>query len=245
MKVFINMALKAICKFMVLSVIVFSMSLTMIYSHQGNEYYTSLFKLIYKLGFLGQLIFLLLYISGSLIAFPAMILDLTLGYLYPFYTALSICLIGSYTGHILTYIIGRFIFKDSVLRLLKSSKYLRLFQYALQTHSWKYLFLIRIIYLPAALKNYGLAALSVPFVPFMTTACMVSGISVIWHILLGSSLNSLIAATHTSNLTDGNIILIFFLLGMSILSFLFILCLTRKVINDQDAADKQEISNKV
>jgi uncharacterized membrane protein YdjX (TVP38/TMEM64 family) len=217
------------------------MTCTIILSHSGYDYYAQVFKIVYKLGFLGQLVFLMLYICGSLIAFPAIVLDLTLGYLYPINTALSICLIGNYTGHLLTYLLGGFIFKGTVLNLLKRSRYLRLFQYALQTQSWKYLFLIRLIYLPAAFKNYGLAAMSAPFLAYMTTAILISGLSIMWHVLLGSKLNSLIEATHSSNLSDGNILLISILVAISTASLVSIAYLTRKVMKQHETTENIEV----
>jgi hypothetical protein len=83
--------------------------------------------------------------------------------------------------------------------------------------------------------------MSAPFLAYMTTAILISGLSIMWHVLLGSKLNSLIEATHSSNLSDGNILLISILVAISTASLVSIAYLTRKVMKQHETTENIEV----
>lgn len=157
----------------------------------AKELLAGLFRFLKSLGSLGLIIFMGLYAVMMSMSIPITMLNISLSFLYHFWTAFLIASVGAFLGCILCYVLGKSLLRDSCKELFDSYETLKTMASAIQQSQWKFVFLIWMISAPVTVKNYGLASLNVNFLPYIvvgTATCIFNNAT---HIFLGSKAQAL------------------------------------------------------
>ena len=125
---------------------------------------------VHSMGVAGLLVFFACYPVALAVGFPVSLLDMVVGFLYPWVLALLVVWVGKTVGCAVCYCIVRWLFADAFQFWAHKVSILRALTHLLHLRPWKYSFLFRLIYLPTTLKNYGLAALRTPFLPYFLSS---------------------------------------------------------------------------
>lgn len=149
----------------------------------------------------GQLLFALAY-SAMFLGFPVRALDVAIGLLYPTQQALAVVAVGRLLGLSLCYAFGQVCLKKSLsdyTAVRDSEKY----YLAVYRFPWRFMWLIRLIYLPAGFQSYFCAACRVSYfsylIPAFTIEMLTAAGQIYWTRGLSSlpdSLNFLLLTSH-------------------------------------------------
>jgi len=116
----------------------------------------------------GQLIFALAY-SAMVLGFPARALDLAIGLLYPVQEALAIVAAGRFLGLSLCYAFGQLCLQRSLsdyMAVRSSERY----YLSIYRRPWTFMWLLRLLYLPAGFQSYICAACRVGYLAYLLPA---------------------------------------------------------------------------
>ena len=102
---------------------------------------------------------------------PLSPLELLAGFLFPFWTALLVCVVGKTAGACLSFVIARTVGARLARRALANHAALRALGDAVAGRPFTTTLLLRFAYIPAAVKNYGWALTAVRL-PVFAAACL-------------------------------------------------------------------------
>ena len=141
---------------------------------------------------LGPIFFTLALSAWVILCLPCTIVETIPGFLFGVRTGWVVSMAGKSLGSAASLYLGRYVFKESTQRYL-FAKYpvLRKLGLAVEREGFPFLLFIRGMWLPIALKNYGLAVLNVG-IPEVLLAGFLTSIphSLLWA-YLGSRMNNL------------------------------------------------------
>ena len=201
------------------------------------HYISKVFLHVYAMGDEGALIFFLAYPIAMAIGFPVTALDISVGFLYTWKLAFVIAWTGKAMGCAFCYCIAGCVLHSTFQTWAKQKPFLRKLATVMRRHPWKYCFLLRIVYIPATVKNYGLAALQVPFLPYFISSISISVVNCIWQVTLGREGKTLYQAMNVRLSPEE----IGFLIAAGVISLTAIVVLvlyTRKVLKDIDEVEE-------
>lgn len=118
--------------------------------------------------FEGSFLFLLLYTAGVVLMLPAMVMAMAAGAIFGMLYGSILAWIGSSTGQVLAFILGRYLLRELVLNFLSHQfpKWTAIDR-ALATDGWKLVTLLRLSPIaPWNILNYALSVTSVPFLAY-------------------------------------------------------------------------------
>jgi uncharacterized membrane protein YdjX (TVP38/TMEM64 family) len=190
-------AWKALCPVLVLVLIVCTIGGAFMYP-PSFHYISKLFLHVYAMGDEGALIFFLAYPISMAVGFPVTVLDITVGFLYSWKLAFPISWAGKAAGCALCYCIAGCMLQTTFQAWAQNHPFLRKLSIVMRRYPWKYCFLLRIIYIPGAVKNYGLAALQVPFIPYFFSSVSITFFNSMWQVTLGREGKTLYQAMNVS-----------------------------------------------
>lgn len=201
----------------------------------------SIFQTLREMGLLGTVIFIALYGTCVIVTIPITMVNVALGFLYPFMLAWTISICGVLIGLIGSYFMGKTILRNYCLGVLSSHSTLKYLSTCIQKNQWKYTVLVWLISSPMFLKNYGLASLKVDFLPYIT----VSGTNCIlmnaFHIFLGSRTKSIMSALSKGDFGNWELIAAGGTLLVSMISFSTLSYLVHRNLRDIKKNDQLNI----
>jgi uncharacterized membrane protein YdjX (TVP38/TMEM64 family) len=197
-----------------------------------HETIAHIFADVYSMGDLGVLVFILLYVEAMLLGFPITVLDLALVFLYPWDQAYLMAWFGSLLAAVVVYFNSKFLFRASAGELMQERPFLAALHKTLHNNPWKYVVLLRLIYLPGFVMNYGLPAIGVDLVPYIASEMLVRTFSIAWHIVLGVNGKSLRDSIAVWHFNDKSLTILSVILGLSALGLVGLWRLTRTVMQE-------------
>jgi uncharacterized membrane protein YdjX (TVP38/TMEM64 family) len=133
---------------------------------------------IKSLGYLGYLVFVLIYIVAILVIIPSPILTVSGGVLFGSIIGIILVSIASTIGASLAFLIARYFARDAITRWISTKNRLNLLYQSTEKHGAIIVAMIRlIIIMPYELLNYGLGLTQVSFntYVFWSWLCMLPG----------------------------------------------------------------------
>jgi uncharacterized membrane protein YdjX (TVP38/TMEM64 family) len=119
------------------------------------------------LGFTGVVLFVAIYVVGTVVLAPVAVLTICAGFAYGFW-GLPIVLVAATIGASLAFLIARCAARDSVRRLLERRRKIAAIDQAIAEDGWKIALLLRLSPLiPFVLQNYLLGVTAIPFRHFV------------------------------------------------------------------------------
>jgi len=123
-----------------------------------QKYLPNVLDFIKKLGIWGALIYIVIYITATVLFIPGSILTLAGGFIYGLYKGTLIVWIGATVGATLAFFIGRFLLRGWVEQKVQNYPKFRAVDAAVASRGWFIVLLFRLApLLPFNLLNYALA----------------------------------------------------------------------------------------
>jgi uncharacterized membrane protein YdjX (TVP38/TMEM64 family) len=122
----------------------------------------------------GSLLFLALYIAGVILMLPAMVMAMASGAIFGIFGGALLSWIGSSSGQVIAFIIGRYLLRDIVLSYLTAQfpKWTAVDR-ALVSDGWKLVTLLRLSPIaPWNILNYALSVTSVPLTAYTVASSL-------------------------------------------------------------------------
>ena len=122
----------------------------------------------------GSLLFLALYIAGVILMLPAMVMAMASGAIFGIFGGALLSWIGSSSGQVIAFIIGRYLLRDIVISYLTAQfpKWTAVDR-ALVTDGWKLVTLLRLSPIaPWNILNYALSVTSVPLTAYTVASSL-------------------------------------------------------------------------
>jgi len=116
--------------------------------------------------------FMATFVVYAVLLLPLSPIELLAGFLFPFWTALAICVAGKVTSSAVCFVIGRTVGAGFARRILAQHESLRSLGDAVASPPFTTTLLIRFAYIPAGVKNYCLALTAVRLHVFLL-ACII------------------------------------------------------------------------
>mmetsp|Transcript_37218 Transcript_37218/g.94369 ORF Transcript_37218/g.94369 Transcript_37218/m.94369 type:complete len:253 (+) Transcript_37218:84-842(+) len=111
--------------------------------------------------------FMATFVVYGVLLLPLSPIELLAGFLFPFWTALAICVAGKVTSSGVCFVIGRTVGAGFARRMLAQHNSLRSLGDAVASRPFTTALLLRFAYIPAGVKNYGLALTAVRLPVFL------------------------------------------------------------------------------
>lgn len=203
----------------------------------------SIFQTLREMGTVGTIIFIALYGSCVMVTIPITMVNIALGYLYPYMLAWTISVCGVLIGLIGSYFLGKTILRNYCLGVLSSHGTLKYLSTCIQKNQWKYTVLVWLISSPMFLKNYGLASLKVDFLPYITVSGINCTLMNAFHIFLGSRAKSLMTALSKGDFGNWELIAACATLLVSMISFSTLSYLVSRNLRDVKKNDELKLSS--
>ncbi len=156
-----------------LSMILAIACVILVIGHELGLYLPDLELWIQKLGAFAPLGFIALFVVLTPVFISVDALCFAAGLLFSIGAAEFYITLATYLAAALIFFLGRYLFKDRVNTFIAKHKQLAALDAALNSHSFKLMFLLRLTPLPFALLSYALAVTQVRFWPYL---CATSGI---------------------------------------------------------------------
>lgn len=136
---------------------------------------------------------ILLVLAWILSFAPLTPLEVSLGYLFGFKTGYVVVFLGKVFGCTASFSLGRTVLRDWAQRQFGKHELLQAVNLAITRQPCKMCFLVRLAYIPIALKNFGLAVVSVSPTIFMVSLVVVEIFNSAVLVTVGSTAKDLSA----------------------------------------------------
>ena len=150
-----------------LSLILAIAGVILVIGHELELYLPDLELWIQKLGAFAPLGFIALFVVLTPVFISVDTLCFAAGLLFSIGAAEFYITLATYLAAALIFFLGRYLFKDRVITFIARHKQLAALDAALNSESFKLMFLLRLTPLPFALLSYALAATQVRFWPYL------------------------------------------------------------------------------
>ncbi len=158
-------------KHIVFKFILFSILITLIIFaifFKKNEYITNFIIFVQNTGFYGKCLFALIYILATITVMPGMPLALAAGFIYGCFNALFIIVPASIFGGAISFLIGRYLFRNISYKFIKKFSNFNLINISINKHGFFIIFLLFSYPLtPFRLLNYALSTTKLKFRSFI------------------------------------------------------------------------------
>jgi len=133
---------------------------------------------------LGPLFFILLYVVGPLLFFPATLISLLGGFLFGPW-GIPFVIIGSNASALVAYSIGRYYGKGMIQE--HGEGLIQRYAQRMRRHSFQTVLIMHLIFLPHELVNYSVGLLQIGWKPFLAGTALGSFVATISIVMLGAS----------------------------------------------------------
>jgi uncharacterized membrane protein YdjX (TVP38/TMEM64 family) len=143
-------------------------------------------------GAFGVLIYIVMLAIWIVLCLPCTIVEMVPGFLFGFWQGTIVSMIGKNLGNLIALVLGQTLLRDWVKKRTKEYDILEKVDAAIKHDGFIMVLLVRAVFLPMAVKNYGLAALGVS-IPQNMAGAILSGLpfSLAWS-YVGSTAQSLV-----------------------------------------------------
>lgn len=157
----------------------------------------------------GPVLFLLIYALRPLTFLPATALSILAGTFFGFWWGVIYTIIGANAGATIAYIIGRFFSHKTPATITDTSLFSR-FTDLCRTKPFQSILLMRLLFLPYDLVNYGAGILRVPYLAFISATIVGTILGTIMFVSLGAAVSTeeLLTTGITTSVVDLNFILL-------------------------------------
>eukprot|EP00884_Botryococcus_braunii_P005821 jgi/Botrbrau1/1523/Bobra.0107s0011.1 len=122
---------------------------------------------------IGAACFTILYCGATVLCIPGSLLSLGAGYVFGLAFGALVVWLGASSGAALAFLLGRFLFREKVAKIVHQSDTWHGVDIALQEEGWKLMLLLRLSpVVPFSLLNYGLGVTPVSFFSYVLTTCV-------------------------------------------------------------------------
>ncbi|AHC13914.1 TVP38/TMEM64 family protein [Salinispira pacifica] len=126
---------------------------------------------ISDLGWVGAIVYVLLYIALTVALIPGSIITLAGGFIFGLGYGTALVSLGSTVGASLAFLFGRFLFRNWVSRQMEGRPKFAAIDRAVAHEGWKIVFLTRLSPLfPFSLQNYAYGITGVRFLPYVLSS---------------------------------------------------------------------------
>ncbi len=125
-------------------------------------------------------------------AMPFQFIDLAVGFVYDFKTAVLLLLLSKMSGSAISFAVAHYFFSDQSRESYKSSEYLYGMSEMVKKEPFKYGLLIRFAAIPQFVRNYGLALLPIQFNTYMLVVFLQSCSSAPLQAYMGSQIDDFV-----------------------------------------------------
>ena len=133
---------------------------------------------------LGPLFFILLYVVGPLLFFPATLISLLGGFLFGPW-GIPFVIVGSNASALVAYSIGRYYGKGLIPE--HGDGLVQRYAQRMRRHSFQTVLIMHLIFLPYELVNYSVGLLQIGWQPFLAGTALGSVVATISIVMLGAS----------------------------------------------------------
>jgi uncharacterized membrane protein YdjX (TVP38/TMEM64 family) len=175
---------------------------------------------------------------------PVSPFEIAAGYIFG-WEGMFIALPGKILGSLAAFLIGRIFWADVLRSLLAHRETFVGLQLAIQHNEWRFMFLIRFMYLPQWAKNYGTSILNVRVVVFAVTTVVVSLVYSVLFTYIGKTSDRLVVEVENGGVLAIGILAVG--LGTAIFGLLYISSVVKqeisalharyRLVDEQAAAD--------
>ena len=154
-------------------------------------------------GWMGYLMFIVLFAGCCMVFFPASFLTFAAGAVYGFWLGTLLVLVGNGLGSLLCLLLTRYLFRKWASRLFKKSRKLNAVADAVQHDGWKIVFLTRLSpMMPFSLINYALGLTKLSAWRFLLATEVGSIPAIAVYVYLGTLMGNL-AKVRTNMRSNG------------------------------------------
>jgi len=166
-----------------------------------------------------------------ILSVPTTPFEVWIGYASPFRLWFTFLLVyaGKLIGCIISFALGRAVLRKTCTRRFESNNYYRVFHLLASKEPYTLCFLVRVSYLPIAVKNYALAVLSVELKPWLLALFAIEVPNTLIILYVGSTA-SVLAADQTSG-TGSEYTLSVLSQVVSCVSLILLACYTSRHMN--------------
>jgi len=120
---------------------------------------------VQSLGFFwGPIIFSIIYVLVTVLFLPSVILSIAAGFIYGTFLGTVIVQLGGTIGACLSFVLGKMLFRDCVLKMMESYPMFSAIDKAISLNTWKIVTLLRLSPItPFNVLNYGLSLTRIKF----------------------------------------------------------------------------------
>lgn len=137
---------------------------------------------------LGPLFFILLYVVGPLLFFPATLLSLLAGFLFGPW-GIPYVIVGSNASALVAYSIGRFYGKGMIQE--HGDGVIQRYAQRMRRNSFQTVLIMHLVFLPYELVNYSGGLLQIGWKPFLAGTALGSFVATISIVMLGASFGTI------------------------------------------------------
>lgn len=142
---------------------------------------------IADLGWVGRLVYVVLYILATVAFIPGSIITLAGGFLFGLGWGTVFVSLGSTVGAALAFLFGRFLLRDWVSNKTRGNPKFHALDKAVAQEGWKIVFLTRLSPIfPFNIQNYGYGVTNIPFVPYVLASWIGMIPGTIMYVYFGS-----------------------------------------------------------
>ncbi|KAL4500352.1 hypothetical protein ABPG72_003303 [Tetrahymena utriculariae] len=186
----------------------------------------------------------ILFFIGVIIkiaGFPISIYELTVAYIQQDFI-LSVCLLVSAktTGCYISFLISRYRFAKDTQFWIQTVKELKVIDVSVQKYPFKISFLVRFMWLPIVVKNYGLGLFKISSIQFLIPTILHTSIKSAFLTYIGINLSNFYDIFSGKTLADNIYLRIFLiLLGLILFVILFYICKKEYNLLEKEYEDKE------
>ncbi len=156
--------------FLCWTLIVISTAALMKFYHLSPKVLMKIFFHTIKDNWYGPLLFIAIYLIRPIFLFPAWILYALSGVVYGFWGGFLFTLVGASISAMVAFTIGRYFAKD--MNFEGRNKFMETWRDEIEKNGFAAVLIMRLLYLPFDVVNYGAALLNVGWKPFLAATAL-------------------------------------------------------------------------
>ena len=181
-----------------------------------------------SLNFDDRLLFFILVVLATMACLPVTPFEIAAGYIFG-WGGLKIALPAKVLGSIISFTISRFCWFDLVRAALRGNVLFTALEVAFSQNEWKVLFLVRAMYLPQGIKNYGIGVLNVRLSVFTVATSIVSSLYSVAFTYIGVTSENLARELRGGGLLS--VVILGIGLGLGIVGMIWMSALVKSQVN--------------
>jgi len=187
--------------------------------------------------FWGPIIFSIVYIIVTVLFLPAVILSLAAGFIYGTFLGTVIVQFGATIGACLSFVLGKMLFRDCVLRMMESYPMFSAIDKAISLNTWKIVTLLRLSPVtPFNVLNYGLSLTRIRFWDYTWSSTIGMLPQSILFVYMGTAAKNISHLLNSTERNPNDELLFYFGICFTVISVVVITVISTKAI-------KQELQN--